>query len=150
MLAPITAPPETNASKKALHLKDLNILRTGSCKTSEAYCQPCRENKVLQTLKQNFEFPSEVLLQMPQCNCQPFRADSPDTFRDYIVVSIDLGMSKEQTQLNDIGICTLDTRDLEISKQYPRSDTNKLLSTYILELHRFKEISKRFRYGEAE
>ncbi|TGO19873.1 hypothetical protein BTUL_0002g01200 [Botrytis tulipae] len=63
---------------------------------------------------------------------------------------MDLEMSKDQTQLNEIGICTLDTRDLQDFKQKPTSDTRKLLSTYSFGLHRYKAISKRFRYGQAE
>ncbi|KAF7942312.1 hypothetical protein BELL_0021g00330 [Botrytis elliptica] len=132
------------------HLKDLNILQTGSCKSSEAHCQSCWEDKVIHILQQNFGFPSKVASQPPQCSCEFFRAGSPAASEDCIIVSMDLEISKEQTQLNEIGICMLDTRDLQNFKQKPTPDTNKLLSTYSFGLHRYKTISKRFRYGEAE
>ncbi|KAF7896959.1 uncharacterized protein EAF01_009362 [Botrytis porri] len=132
------------------HLKDSNILRTGSCKSTEAHYQSCCEDKFIQILQQNFGFPSEVSSQLPQCSCEPFRADIPDALRECIIVSMDLEMSKDQTQLSEIGICTLDTRDRQDFKQKSTSDTNKVLSTYSFGLHRYKTISKRFRYGEAE
>ncbi|KAI9640344.1 hypothetical protein NHQ30_011088 [Ciborinia camelliae] len=131
-------------------LKDLNILQTGTCTAPDARCRPCREQKIIRILQQNCGLPSEVLSQLSECNCQPFRLDSPDDFTDCIIVSIDLEVTKFQDDIKEVGICTLDTRDIKISKHQPTIDVNKVLSSYSFSLHRHKGASTRFRYGETK
>lgn len=67
-----------------------------------------------------------------------------------MIVPTDLEINARHDDVKEMGICTLDTRDIKHSMQTWMLNISQILSTYSSFLIHHKTASKRFRNGESE